>query len=106
MKTWLKGGLIGGGVGILLWILFQIFGYGYTCSGFDSLDGAMCTNSVQDIILSIFYVVGFPVVVIGATPNLSTFGPNVVSLFWLGSIICFILWGMLIGFIISMIKKK
>ena len=87
-------------------IIYYISGLFKNCDSADYLPGAMCTNQVQDILLVFFYVLALPFTFVGASPNMSTFGPIGVSLFWIGGLIGILLLGALIAWIIYKIKKN
>lgn len=106
-RYWLRGGIIG----IIIWLvligLFNISGLFFDCGATTYLgEGASCWNIVQEIIITIFYILSFPFIILGANPNLSSVGPSGVLWFWIGSFISFVLWGLIIGFIYSKIKNR
>ena len=107
-KDWsyVKKGVV---VGIIIWIvliiLYNISGVIVPCEP-SGMEGDMCTNSFQDSILGILLILGFPALLIGGTPNMSTAGPVGVGIFYIRTLICFALWGALLGWIIKKIKKK
>ena len=107
MKTWLKVGLIGLAVWLVL-VILHIIGANIgtnPCSEEFPMPGASCYTSFQESVMSIIYSVGFIGGILGS-PVLSTFGSRGVLLFYIGSALTFFLWGALIGFIIQKIRKK
>jgi len=108
MKTWLKVGLIGLAVWLVLIILHVVGANIGTnpCAGTEYLgEGYSCYTPFQENIMFVISFVGFIGPTIGGTP-LGTFGPTGVLLFYIGSALTFFLWGALIGFIIQKIRKK
>lgn len=107
METWIKGGLWGMGVWLVLIILFFIGANIGTlpCGIKDPLEGASCYTPIQNSLMLVISFVGFIGLLIGS-PNLSSVGPSGVLLFYLGSALTFFLWGALIGFIVQKIRKK
>lgn len=111
MKRPLKYGIIGISIWILLFLVFMIGGIFATCviemanSGYPT-EGPACWNSIQGIIVKVVSIIGFPAILIGGHANMSIAGPKGILIFWLGSLISFFLWGLLIGWIVDKIKKK
>ncbi len=111
MKNYVKGGIIGIVTWILLVLIFKISGLLISCEiptdAFGNMMiGITCWNFVQEIILDFLSILSFPFLFLGANPNLSTGGPGMVRLFWAGSLISLIFWGMLIGWVFGKIKSK
>ena len=107
MKTWLKVGLIGLAVWLVL-IILHIIGANIgtnPCEIEYPGEGASCYTGFQESVMLVIYFVGFIGGMLGS-PVLSTFGPTGVLLFYIGSALTFFLWGALIGFIIQKIRKK
>ena len=111
MKTWIKSGIVGFIIWILLLLTFKISGALIDCTlptnefG-EMIVGISCWNPLQNFVLITLSILSFPFLFLGANPNLSTVGPQGVMLFWVGSAISLILWGMLVGWIIGKIKSK
>ncbi|MDP1696012.1 MAG: hypothetical protein Q8L29_03800, partial [archaeon] len=106
MRTYLKGGIIGFLVWIVFISIFLISGYLIKCEIDSQIVGISCWNPIQNFIAVVFLVLSFPFFLLGANPNLSTVGPNGVLLFWIGSLISFIIWGMLIGWLVGRRNKR
>lgn len=105
-----KGLLIGIGMWLILFLLLKIgglFGCELPTNEFGEIPlGIMCLNNFQEVILSIFYFIGIPILLLGGTPNLSTSGPNGVAIFYIGNLVWFAVLGLFIGWLISKIKKS
>ena len=106
MKVKKKTILISVSIWVALKIIYSIAGIFHNCDSIVNLSGTMCTNKIQDILLVFFYILALPFVFIGASPNLSTFGPIGPLLFWIGGLIDTILLALLINWIIRKIKKR
>ena len=95
MKAWLKGGLIGLGVWVVLMIIFAIFGA--QCLTQDGLEGApigfSCLTLVQKIVKDITDSLSFNFLSIPGHVNFYSF-------------IFFFLWGAVIGWIVGKMKAK
>tara|TARA_Y100000310_G_C20696541_1_gene826102 strand:+ start:724 stop:1080 length:357 start_codon:yes stop_codon:yes gene_type:complete len=109
--TWLKGGIITLSIWIVLILVFNISGSIVECNlptdefG-DEFVGAPCWNNSQEIVIDIITVVALPIMFIGANPNVSTVGPDGVRLFYVGSAVIFVLWGVLVGWIVGKVKSR
>ena len=104
MKKWLKVGLIGLAVWLVLVILHIVganIGTNPCENGFPP-PGASCYTDFQKSVMSIIYFVGF----IGLIGTGGIFGPIKVLWFYISSALTFFLLGALIGFIIQKIRKK
>jgi len=93
MKTWLKGGLIGVGIWIILAVVFLFPGVNYDC-GIPDISGP-CLSPFQYNLKEITDYVGFPL-------SLTSYAPG----FNIWNIVFFFLWGSIIGLIYSKVKKK
>lgn len=106
MKSWLKGALIA----LTLWLIIGIvyfagnaliqcdlpsFKNGLQPGGFE------CPGIAKTVIRLIYLVPSFPLVFFHASPILDEVGSTGVALFWSGTALCYILWGSLIGWLIS-----
>ena len=111
MKSWIKYGLIGGVIWLILFLTFIISGQGHVCELMlndlgELMEGIPCWSPIQHSVINLISIIAFPVFLLGGNANVSTVGPNGVTLFYVGSLICFMLWGILIGLIIGKIKSK
>lgn len=88
METWIKCGIMGLTIWVLLFLAFYISDYLVKCSlptndSGSPLVGSSCWNSIQGLILMIFAVLSFPFLLVGANPNMTTVGPFVLCFFGL-----------------------
>ena len=109
MKTWLKVGLIGLAIWLVLVILYisgANIGTNPCENGFPP-PGASCHTNFQESVMSTIYAVGFIGGMLG-NPVLSGGSSGLIGvlLFYIGSALTFFLWGALIGFIVQKIRKK
>jgi hypothetical protein len=105
---WRKGALIGGIIFIILVIIYYISGLvGPPCIIDGGFEGNMCTNYFQGQLLGVIFILSFPSVLLGiGSPNMSTFGPMGVALFWIVGFIVSLILGGVIGWLIGKIRKK
>ena len=98
-KNWsyAKRGLL---IGVVIWLVLNLV------SLINQIVSGLPPNSLQLFLSSIVYILGFPAVLIGGALNYGGAGFVGVILFYIGTLICFALWGALIGWIIKKIKKK
>lgn len=91
-----KGILIGVAIWLILFLLYQI-GNLFECEGGLPV-GSLCTNPLQNFVLYTFMFLSFPVLWFG-------FGGPMPGTLFVYSIVFFILWGTLIGWIIKKVKS-
>lgn len=92
MKTWIKGGLMGLGIWIVLTLVFLFSGVNYECVSPD-ISGP-CYSSFQEILKEVNDYIAFPLLFTSSSP---------VYNYW-GFVFAFI-WGSLIGLIYSKFKN-
>ena len=98
MKGWVKGGLIGLIAWVVLLVLLNL-GINYINCPEKNGEGYICF----DLVRVTLQIVSFPFFFVGANPYL---GGTPSVLFWIGSLISFALWGILLGLIFTKIKTK
>ena len=103
MKPWLKGGLIGISILLILIIIMKISFF--QCPNDEFIMGA--EENCSFIYNIIYYFISFVGLSIffGGTLNLSSFGIIGIYKFYIISFMVFFLWGVLIGWIYGRFKK-
>ena len=107
---WLKGGIIGIAVWLILITLFWFNGLFIECSILDpsSLNNVTneCISLLEVTLIYIFTIIGLPIALLGASLSIESVGPLKVILFHLANLIFSFIYGSLIGLIIDKIKKR
>ncbi|HRZ85223.1 MAG TPA: hypothetical protein P5277_00405 [Candidatus Paceibacterota bacterium] len=96
---WLKGGIIGGIAWLLLIILF------FLNQSIIHLNGGHDPNTITSVISNIILYVSFPIMLYMKYLDTAKVILSILIIS-LGTLVCFVLWGMLIGWIISKFKKN
>jgi hypothetical protein len=104
MKPWLKGGLTGIAVFLLLALIMKISSSPCNYDNFIVGGESNCSSIYNAIYYSIAFI-GLSIF-FGGTLNISSFGPVGIYKFWIISFLAFFLWGAIIGWIIQKIKSK
>ncbi len=105
---WLKGGVIGVIIWLILIIFYKVSGLILSCEipTLDIMNGNCCYNFIQDFILEISFIPSLLHISSSIGSPCGHVGPISVFSFWIISFISYIMIGSLIGFIYGKIKNR